>query len=81
MRCNAATMSIPGKYVRVSQWSHAGPCVVQVEVDAIVPDEDPAEPCFEPTTIRLLDHLQELANAGRVEELARHGVVYVRQSA
>jgi hypothetical protein len=51
-----------------------------VEVDAVIPDEDPSEPCFEPKAVTFMDELQRLANEGRVDELAKHGEVYVRRA-
>ncbi|MFA7235790.1 MAG: hypothetical protein WC058_02910 [Phycisphaeraceae bacterium] len=72
---------MPGKKMKVARWIHAGTCVVKVQVDAVVPDEDPSKPCLEPATLRWLDELQELADAGRINELAQHGTVYVRRSA
>lgn len=74
-------MRISGKRVKVSRWIHAGPYAVRVDVDAVIPDEYPAEPCFEPETVRWLDELQQLAEAGDVDELAKHGEVYVRRTA
>lgn len=71
----------PGRRVSVPRWVYAGPCVVRVEVEAVVPDEDPTEPCLEPATVRYLDELQKLAEAGAFDELAKHGEVYVRRSA
>jgi hypothetical protein len=50
-------------------------------LDAVVPDADPSEPCLEPHTIRYLDDLQSKADRGLIEDLARAGDVYVRQSA
>jgi hypothetical protein len=72
---------IPGRRVRIPRWIHAGPCVVRVEVEAVIPDDDPSEPCLEPATVRWLDELQKLAEAGDVDELTRHGDVYVRRTA
>lgn len=46
-----------------------------------MPDEDPSEPCLEPETVRWLDELQRLADAGDTEALAKVGDVYVRRSA
>ncbi len=73
--------SIPGKRVRVVKWIHGRLCVARVEVDAIVPDADPSEPCLEPATLRWLDELQSLADKGDVDELAKAGEVFVRRTA
>lgn len=77
---NAAT-SIPGKRVRIPKWVHGRLCVVRVEADAVIPDADPSEPCLEPATLRWLDDLHRLADAGDVEALAQFGDVFVRRSA
>jgi hypothetical protein len=52
-----------------------------VQVDAIIPDADPSEPCLEPQTIQFLDDLQNKADRGLINELASVGDVYVRRSA
>jgi hypothetical protein len=72
---------LPGKRLRVTKWIHGRVCVVRVEVDAVVPDADPSEPCLEPATLRWLDELQKLADAGDVEALADVGEVFVRRTA
>jgi hypothetical protein len=74
-------MILPGKRIRVERWIHAARCVVRVEVDAVIPDADPSEPCLEPETIRYMDELQEKADRGLIDELAKVGDVYVRRSA
>jgi hypothetical protein len=74
-------MSITGKRVQVVEWIYSGSCAVRVELPAIVPDEDPTEPCFEPETVRLLDRMQRWADGGDVDKLAKFGQVYIRQSA
>jgi hypothetical protein len=55
--------------------------VVRVEVEAIIPEADPSEPCFQPRTIKFLDELQDKANRGLISELAKVGDAYVRRSA
>lgn len=70
-------MKIEGQRVRRTRWIHAGPCVVQVEVDAVIPDEDPSEACFEPQTVRFLKEVHDHAAAGDVEWLKGIGRVYV----
>ena len=74
-------MLIEGKNTRVTKWIHGDLCVVRVEVGAVVPTFDPQEPYLKPPIVRFLDHLQQLANAGQIDELAKHGRVYVRRSA
>lgn len=74
-------MIVRGKRVRVPQWIHGTLCAIRVEVEAVIPDADPSEPCFEPDAIRYLDRLQQLADAGDVDELEKHGEVFVRRSA
>lgn len=70
-----------GRRTRIERWIHVARCVVRGEVDAIIPNSDPTEPCLEPGTIRYLDELQAKADQGLIDELARLGDVYVRRSA
>jgi hypothetical protein len=74
-------MALQGRRTKIERWIHAPACVVRVEVEAIVPDADPSEPCLEPQTIRFLDELQAKADQGLINELASVGDVYVRRSA
>lgn len=74
-------MALQGKQIKIERWIHASQCVVRVEVEAVIPDADPSEPCLEPQTIRFLDELQRKADQGLVSELAKAGDVYVRKSA
>ena len=74
-------MLIAGKRVNVTKWIHGDRCVLSTEVEAIRPDDDPDETYLEPDVVRFLDRLQQLADAGNVDELSKHGIVYVRKSA
>ncbi len=74
-------MKTPGKRIRIPKWIHGRQCVVRVEVEAVIPDADPTEPCLEPSTLQWLDQLQQLADEGDVEALAKVGEVFVRRSA
>lgn len=70
-----------GKRIKIPKWIHGDLCVLRLEVDAVIPDADPREPCLEPVTLRYLDKVRALAAAGNVNELEKHGTVYVRRSA
>ncbi len=74
-------MEFDGKRVREVRWIHAGPCVARVEVEAVIPKDDPSEPCYEPKTVAFLNEVHEHAEAGDVEWLKRVGDVYLRLSA
>ena len=77
-------MILPGKRIKVTKVIHGSHCVVRVQVDAVIPDEDPSELCLEPSTVRWLDELQRLVDAGEVDRLATMpgvGDVFVRRSA
>ena len=74
-------MTSKGERIRVAEWIAGDRCVVRVDVDAVIPDADPSEPCFEPPAVKWMDELQRLANEGNLDELAKHGDVYVRRTA
>lgn len=74
-------MAIEGKRVKEVRWIHAGPCVVRVEVDAVIPAGDPSEPCFEPEAVRFLRQVHEKAEAGDIAWLQKIGKVYVQSPA
>ncbi|MCX5645246.1 MAG: hypothetical protein NTZ17_11280 [Phycisphaerae bacterium] len=50
--------------------------VVAVEVEAVIPDDDGSEPCYEAETVQLLRDVEEHAERGDVTWLQRHGRVY-----
>ena len=66
---------------RIIQWVTGGPYAVAVEVDAIFPPDDPSEPCLTPQTVRWLEELADLAEAGDFEALREVGQVYVAAEA
>ncbi|TVQ53286.1 MAG: hypothetical protein EA377_08345 [Phycisphaerales bacterium] len=69
-------MSIPGKRVRRTRMVRTDKYVVVVEVDAVIPDADPSEPCYEPETVELLREIEQRADRGDVEWLKQQGKVY-----
>ena len=71
-------MAIESKRVKQVRWVHAAACVVRLELEAVIPADDPSEPCFEPETVEFLRQVQAKAEAGEIEWLRTVGQVYAR---
>ena len=50
--------------------------VVAVEVEMVIPPDDPREPCYEPQTVEFLRKVKQHAERGDLKWLSRHGKVY-----
>ena len=50
--------------------------MVAVEVEMVVPLDDPSEPCYESETVQLLREIKEHADRGDVTWLTKKGKVY-----
>jgi hypothetical protein len=69
-------MQLPGKRVRRTRLVRTERFVVAMDVEAVIPDADPSEPCFEPQVVELLRQVELHAKSGDVEWLRQHGKVY-----
>ena len=69
-------MRIPGERIRATRWIHSERYVVAVEVEMVIPPDDPSEPCYESETVQLLKEVEEHARQGDVAWLRRIGKVY-----
>ncbi|MBI5367536.1 MAG: hypothetical protein HZA54_10905 [Planctomycetes bacterium] len=69
-------MRISGKRVRRTRLIRTPRFVVAVEIEAVIPEDDPSEPCIEAETVELLRQVAEHAERGDVAWLGRHGKVY-----
>jgi len=69
-------MRIAGKRVKRLRWVHTDRYVVAVEVEAVIPVDDPNEPCYESETVQFIREVQERAQRGDLEWLREHGKVY-----
>ena len=54
--------------------------VVAVEVEMVIPPDDPSEPCYESETVELVREVAEHAERGDADWLARHGQVFERNA-
>ena len=69
-------MRIPGKRIRRTRLIQTEKYVVAVEIEMVIPVDDPSEPCYESETIQLLREIKEHAERGDVAWLKQRGKVY-----
>lgn len=69
-------MRIPGERIRRTRLVQTDKYVVAVEVEMVVPADDPGEPCYESEAIQLLQEVKEHAERGDVQWLSSKGKVY-----
>lgn len=74
-------MDIQGKRVKRTRFVQTDRFVVALDVDAIIPDEDPSEPCYTPETVELIREVEQRARRGDKQWLMQHGRVYERVTA
>ena len=69
-------MQIAGKRIPRTRLVRTDRFVIAVEVQAIIPDADPTEACYEPQTVELLRQVELHAKSGDIAWLKQHGKVY-----
>ena len=69
-------MRIEGKRIKRTRLIQTDRYVVAVEVEMVIPADDPSEPCYEAETVKLLREVKERAEKEDVNWLKQHGKVY-----
>ncbi len=69
-------MHIAGERMKKTRLIQTERYVVAVEVEMVVPVDDPSEPCYESETVHFLQEVQQHAEQGDVQWLSQHGKVY-----
>jgi hypothetical protein len=69
-------MRIPGKRIKRTRLIQSDMYVVAVEVEMVIPVEDPSEPCYESETVQFLREVKERADRGDLAWLTQKGKVY-----
>jgi hypothetical protein len=69
-------MRIPGERIKRTRLIQTERYVVAVDVEMVVPIDDPSEPCYESETVQLLREIKEHAERGDVAWLSQKGKVY-----
>ena len=65
-----------GRRERRKRWIQRGRFAVEVDVEVVFPEDDPAEACLEPATVRQLDEIARRAEAGDLLYLQSVGRVF-----
>lgn len=69
-------MHVVGERVKRTRLIHTDRFVVVVDVEMVVPADDPSEPCFEAETVNFLREVKARAERGDLEWLKGKGKVY-----
>jgi hypothetical protein len=69
-------MRIPGKRIKRTRLVQGGRFVVAVQVELVVPPDDPSEPCYEAETVQMLHDVAEHAAQGDRPWIQQRGTVY-----
>ena len=69
-------MRIPGQCVKRTRLVQTDRLIVAVEVEMVIPESDPSEPCLEAETVELLRQVQAHAVEGDITWLQTKGKVY-----
>ena len=69
-------MQIPGERVKKTRLIQTEWYIVAVEVEMVIPADDPSEPCYEAETVKFLREVKEHAERDELNWLQQHGKVY-----
>ena len=69
-------MRFPGERIKRTRLIQSEKYVIAVEVEMVIPVDEPSEPCYEPETVQLLREIKEHAEQGDVAWLTNKGKVY-----
>ena len=69
-------MRIPGQRIKRTRLIQTEKYMVAVDVEMVIPVDDPSEPCYESETIQLLREVKEHAEREDVDWLTARGKVY-----
>jgi len=69
-------MRIAGERIKRTRLIQTQKYVVAVEVEMVIPPDEPSEPCYEAETVQLLREIKEHAEQGDLGWLTKKGKVY-----
>ena len=69
-------MRIAGERIKKTRLIQTEDYVVAVDVEMVIPPDDPSEPCYESETVQFLREVKERAEQGDLAWLTGKGKVY-----
>lgn len=69
-------MRIPGQRIKRTRLIQTDNYVVAVDVELVIPADDPGEPCYESETVNRMREIKERAEREDVAWLTKRGKVY-----
>ena len=69
-------MRISGERIKRTRLIQTERYVVAVDVEMVIPADDPSEPCYEAETVKFLKEVKERADRDELSWLKKHGKVY-----
>ena len=69
-------MRIDGERIKKTRLIQTDKLVVAVDVEMVIPADDPSEPCYESETVQYLREVRERAEQGDIAWLSQKGKVY-----
>ncbi len=69
-------MRISGERIKRTRLIQTERYVVAVDVEMVIPADDPSEPCYEAETVKFLKEVKERAERDELTWLNKHGKVY-----
>jgi hypothetical protein len=69
-------MSVAGERVKRTRLIQTDKYVVAVDVEMVLPPDDPGEPCYESEAVQFLKEVRERAACGDLAWSRQHGKVY-----
>ena len=70
-------MQIPGQRIKRTRLVQSEKYVIAVELEMVIPVDDPSEPCYEAETVELLREIKEHADRDDMDWLKKQGKVYI----
>jgi hypothetical protein len=69
-------MRIPGQRIKRTRLIQTDKYVVAIDVELVIPVDDPSEPCYESETVERLREVKQRAESGDLAWLTQNGKVY-----